>query len=58
MFSKAKFYKRRKQLLEYSIDIAILQDKEEESNIVPMIRYLEAVPMGIPDWAYQKGLVA
>jgi II/X family phage/plasmid replication protein len=58
MYSKAQFYKRRKQLLEYSIDIAILQDKEEQSNIVPMIRYLEAVPMGIPDWAYQKGLVA
>ena len=58
MYSKAQFYKRRKQLLEYSIDISILQDKEQESNIVPMIRYLEAVPMGIPDWAYKKGLVA
>jgi II/X family phage/plasmid replication protein len=58
MYSKAQFYKRRKQLLEYNIDISILQDKEEQSNIVPMIRYLEAVPMGIPDWAYEKGLVA
>ena len=58
MYSKAQFYKRRKQLLEYGIDISILQDKEEQSNVVPMIRYLEAVPMGIPDWAYQKGLVA
>ncbi|MBV6552603.1 phage/plasmid replication protein, II/X family [Acinetobacter soli] len=58
MYSKAQFYKRRKQLLEYGIDISILQDKEEQSNIVPMIRYLEAVPMGIPEWAYQKGLVA
>ena len=59
MYSKAQFYKRRKQLLEYNIDISILQDKEaEQSNVVPMIRYLEAVPMGIPDWAYEKGLVA
>ena len=58
IYSKAQFYKRRKQLLEYGIDISILKDKEEQSNVVPMIRYLEAVPMGIPDWAYEKNLVA
>jgi II/X family phage/plasmid replication protein len=57
-YSKSQFYKHRKALMEYRIDISILQDKEEQSNVVPMIRYLEAVPMGIPDWAYQKGLVA
>ena len=57
-YSKAQFYKRRSQLMQYGIDISILKDKEEQSNVVPMIRYLEAVPMGIPDWAYQKGLVA
>ena len=53
-YSKAQFYKRRSQLMQYGIDISILKDKEEQSNVVPMIRYLEAVPMGIPDWAYQK----
>lgn len=58
-YSKAQFYKRRKQLLEYGVDISILKDSNsEQSNIVPMIRYLEAVPMCIPDWAYSKGLVA
>jgi II/X family phage/plasmid replication protein len=58
-YSKAQFYKRRKQLLEYGVDISILKDSNsKQSNVVPMIRYLEAVPMGIPNWAYQKGLVA
>ena len=58
-YSKAQFYKRRNQLLEYGIDISIVQDKDEElPNVIPMIRYLEAIPMGIPDWAYEKGLVA
>lgn len=58
-YSKAQFYKRRSQLLEFGIDISIIQDKEQQlSNVVPMIRYLEAVPMGIPEWAYAKGLVA
>ena len=52
-------YRYRTRLLEHGVDISIVQDKEaEQSNVVPMIRYLEAVPMGIPDWAYQKGLVA
>ena len=58
-YSKTAFYRWRKQLLQYGIDISIVKDLEQEpSNVVPMIRYLEAVPMGIPDWAYQKGLVA
>ena len=58
-YSKTAFYRWRAKLLEYGIDISVVQDKEnEQSNVVPMIRYLEAVPMGIPHWAYQKGLVA
>ena len=58
-YSKTAFYRWRTKLLEHGIDISIVKDLDAEpSNIVPMIRYLEAVPMGIPDWAYQKGLVA
>lgn len=58
-YSKAQFYKRRNQLLEYGIDISIVQDRAQElPNMVPMIRYLDAVPMGIPDWAYKRNLVA
>ena len=56
---KTAFYRWRTKMLEYGIDISIVKDVDEpQSNVVPMIRYLEAVPMGIPDWAYQKGLVA
>ncbi|WP_410204808.1 phage/plasmid replication protein [Acinetobacter baumannii] len=31
---------------------------KEKSNVIPLIRVLEAKPVGIPDWAYEKGLVA
>ena len=59
VLSRPTFYRYRTKLMEYGIDISIVKDIEkEQSNIVPMIRYLEAVPMGIPDWAYEKGLVA
>ena len=58
-YSKTAFYRWRTKLLEYGIDISIVQDKDQSpQNVVPMIRYLEAVPMGIPDWAYAKRLVA
>ena len=59
VLSRPTFYRYRTKLLEHGVDISIVQDKEaEQSNIVPMIRYLEAVPMGIPDWAYERNLVA
>lgn len=59
VLSRPTFYRYRTRLMEYGIDISIVKDIEkEQSNVVPMIRYLEAVPMGIPDWAYQKRLVA
>lgn len=58
-YSKAQFYKHRKALLAYTIDISVLQEKEVQSNnIVPMISCLNAQPMGIPQWAYALGLVA
>lgn len=59
VLSRPTFYRYRTRLMEYGIDISIVKPSDQEqSNVVPMIRYLEAVPMGIPDWAYQKGLVA
>ena len=52
VLSRPTFYRYRTRLLEYGIDISIVKDIEkEQSNVVPMIRYLEAVPMGIPDGA-------
>ena len=59
VLSRPTFYRYRTRLMEYGIDISIVKDIEkEQSNVVPMIRYLEAVPMGIPDWAYERNLVA
>lgn len=51
------FYRYRKQMLEFGIDISIVQ-AAQRNNIIPLIRYLEAVPAEIPQWAYEKGLVA
>ena len=59
ILSRPTFYRYRKQLKEYDIDISILRDVDKEpSNVIPLIRVLEAVPAGIPDWAYEQGLVA
>lgn len=55
--SKTAFYRWRSQLLPYGVDISVIQSSKR-SNIVPLIRYLEAVPAEIPTWAYEKGLVA
>ena len=51
------FYRYRKQNLEYGVDISSKSPKEK-SNVIPLIRVLEAKPVGIPDWAYEKNLVA
>lgn len=57
MFAKNTFYRYRRQMLEYGIDISVINDSQR-SNVIPLVRYLEAVPASIPDWAYEKGLVA
>lgn len=56
-FPKNTYYRYRRQLLEYGIDIAIVQTGNR-SNVVPLVRYLEAQPAQIPHWAYEKNLVA
>lgn len=58
MYPKNTFYRYRRQLLPYSVDIAILQPHEDKrSNVVPLIRILEAVPVGPPEWAYGTPLL-
>ena len=52
------FRRHRKALREYGIDISIVQEQKPKDNIIPMIKYLEVTPMGIPSWAYEKNLVA
>jgi II/X family phage/plasmid replication protein len=54
---KNTFYRYRRTFLEHGIDISIVHDKHR-NNIVPLVRYLEAQPAEIPQWAYEKNLVA
>ena len=44
------FYRYRAVLLPLGIDIATVMPKEV-SNVVPLLRVLEAVPAGVPEWA-------
>lgn len=49
---RSTFYKRRKQLLEYGIDLAALQPKKDPSNVVPLKVVIHAQPVGVPSWAH------
>jgi II/X family phage/plasmid replication protein len=51
ILSNGAFYNLRNKLLPHGIDVSICQPKEA-SNVVPLVRVLEAKPASIPDWAY------
>ena len=56
---KNTFYRYRRKLKEYDIDIVLVRDVDKlVDNVVPLIRVLEAEPVGIPEWAYEQGLIA
>ena len=57
VFTHRTFYRVRKEMEKYGIDISSKSPKEK-SNVIPLIRVLEAKPVGIPEWAYEKKLVA
>lgn len=54
---KNTFYRYRRQLLSLGIDLAIRQHHEDRSNVVPLIRVLEAIPVGPPTWAHGTPLL-
>jgi len=54
--SKPTFYRHRNELLPFGIDIAIPND-HQSSNVIPLIRIIEAKPVTTPQWAYEKGLI-
>lgn len=51
VMSRPSFYRLRAKLLPHGVDVATLQPSEDRSNVVPLVRVLEAVPAGVPDWA-------
>ena len=50
MLARPTFYRYRSQLLPHGVDISTVNPREV-SNVVPLVRVLEAMPMQIPDWA-------
>jgi len=60
IYSNSKFYNHRCKLKSYGIDISLppsdLEVKNLTSNVVPLIRYLEAKPIQAPSWAKAQGL--
>lgn len=50
LLSKATFYRQRKVLLRFGVDIAV-ESPDSRSNVVPLRRVVEAVPVGVPEWA-------
>lgn len=60
LLSRATFYRHRKELLEFGIDIESrpIARKQNESNVVPLVRYIVAQPKPIPTWAINTPLLA
>ena len=56
--TKNTYYRIRRQLKEYDIDIAMVRDVDKPvNNVIPLIKVLEAQPVGIPYWAFEQNLV-
>lgn len=55
MLPARTFYRYRRQLLEYGVDIRVKREKEHE-NVIPLMRVIEAVPASPPDWVYGTDL--
>lgn len=58
LLSRPTFYRHRAILKTYGVDIALPHTNPHTNNVVPLIRIIEAKPVGIPAWAFERGLVA
>lgn len=58
IYPKNTFYRHRRALLGYGVDIAIKQDRQqaEASNVVPIRVVLIGKPASVPDWAVNTPL--
>ncbi len=54
---KATYYRHRKDMLGYGINIDLRQDTSPTRNVIPLIRILEAKPAAIPTWAFSEKLI-
>ena len=51
MMSRATYYKHRRQLMAFGVDISIPFDKEHTAEIIPLKRVLTGQPYSAPQWA-------
>ena len=56
MSTEATFYRHRKQLLGYGVDI-MLPREDSDCRIIPLFRTVSASPARVPNWAFDQGLV-
>ncbi len=49
LYSRATFYRHRRQLLEYGIDISVIREPKEEVQVVPVLHVLEAKPVNVTE---------
>ncbi len=55
---KSSFYRHRKELLEFGIDINVPMPKEEiNDNVIALRRVIDVRPCRMPDWAYGTDLL-
>ncbi|MFU6379222.1 phage/plasmid replication protein, II/X family [Metapseudomonas otitidis] len=57
MLANGTYYRHRDILMSYGIDINIRCDRRDDTNVIPMIRVLEASPAKIPDFFFDNKLV-
>lgn len=57
MMSKATYFRHRKMLLDYGINIDLRPCEPATNNVIPMFRILEAKPAAIPEWSFEKNLI-
>lgn len=50
LMTRRTFYRHRKELLEYGVDITNKAPPRDKSNVVPLVRVVEAVPASLPEW--------
>jgi len=56
LMTRRTFYRHRKELLAYGVDITNKAPPRETSNVVPLVRVVEAVPCEVPDWVADSDL--
>jgi II/X family phage/plasmid replication protein len=57
MLPRNTFYRHRRMLLEFGIDITCPPSEPDMANVIPLMRVLEAQPCEVPIWVLEKGLI-